>query len=123
MSTPFSLRTTSVVAVFACIFIASPQGASLLTTNVATISALALYYGQLTNVYPLLLHQDTANNRSDLYAAIASAEATVQLLNGVVAGMIAAGDNGFVLRSMQIVTANALASLKNVQNNENDGEE
>lgn len=120
---PFSLRTVSVTAVFACIFIASPQGATTLTKNPATVGALALSYAQLTNIYPVLCHQDTANNQADLYAAIAVAATAVSGLNTILAGLTAIGDAGFILQGMQIVAANALTSLQNVQVDEAGGGE
>jgi hypothetical protein len=118
---PFSKRTTSVAAVFACIFVASPmQGARQFTTDVPTITALQLEYAQLINLYPALIHQDTANNQADLYAAIATATTIVGQLNTTVATiMVSAVDpNRAQLAVMQSITASALASLKAVQSDE-----
>jgi hypothetical protein len=111
---PFSARTVAAVSVFPCIFVASPQGARRLTCNVATVSSLALAYAQLTAVYPQIIHQDTENNRADLYAAIATAIATLCALNTTLQGMTASGDAAFVLADMQIVVANALAALQTI---------
>ena len=120
MSTPlpFSRRTTAAVSVFACIFVASPTGAQTLTSNVSTITALQLEYSQLINVYPLLIHQDTANNAADLDAAIAQAETVVASLHATIDGMMASGDAFYVLQGMQEVVAHALASLQAVQSDE-----
>ena len=85
---PFSKRMTSAVAVFDSLFIASPIGAQTLTSNVTTISALQLEYAQLVTVYRLLWHQPTANNRVDLYAAIATATTVVQQLNATLNNLI-----------------------------------
>lgn len=115
---PFSRRTTAAVSVFACIFIASPTGAQTLTSSVPTITALQLEYSQLINEYPLLIHQDTANNQADLYAAIAKAETTVSNLHDTIQAITATSDNAFVLAGMQEVVAHALASLQAVQSNE-----
>lgn len=123
MSIPlqFSRRTTAATAVFACIFIASPmQGAGQFTKNPATLGALQLEYAQLINVYPLLIHQDTANNQADLYAAIAQAITAVAALNGTIDGMMAAGDNKVVLTGMQVVVAQALTTLQAAQSSESD---
>jgi hypothetical protein len=112
---PFSKRLTASAAVFACIGITSPQGAPRLTSNVPILVALQLEYSQLINIYPVLIHQDTANNRADLYAAIAKATTTVENLNTTIESMMAVGDAGFQLRDMQIVVANALTALHNVE--------
>lgn len=79
---------TSAAAVFDSLFIASPVGAQTLTANVPTISALSLEYAQLVTVYRLLCHQTTANNRVDLYAAIATATTVVQQLNATLNNLI-----------------------------------
>lgn len=116
---PFSKRTTAAMATFACIGITSPMtGAPLLTANVATISALALVYGQLTSIYPVLIHQDTANDQANLYAAVAKATTAVQQLSRILAALplnpaLADGQNK--LQRAQIVVANALTNLENVQ--------
>jgi hypothetical protein len=109
---PFSERTTSSVAVFACIFIASPQGAQSLSPSVPLLSALALEYAQLTNIYPTLIHQDVANQQVKLQAAITSAIAIVTSLVTTLLNMTATGDNLFVLEHYQIVATNALTNLK-----------
>lgn len=117
---PFSRRTTAATATFACIFIASPQGAQTLTPVPTTLAALQLEYAQLINVYPQLIHQDTANNETDLNAAIASAETIVAALNATIDAMMASGDASFTLASMQLVAAHALVNLKNAQNTGDD---
>ena len=111
---PFSKRTTAAVSLFPTIFIASPQGAQRLAGDAATVAALALAYAQLTAVYPILIHQDTANNRADLYAAIKTAISTLCALNSTLQGMTASGDAAFVLADWQIVVANALAALQTI---------
>jgi len=115
---PFSKRMTAAAAVFACLAIASPRGAQQLTTIPATIAALALSYAQLIKIYPALIHQDTANNLVDLYAAIGLAVIAVGALNTTLQAMSASGDAGVQLRQMQIVVANALSTLNNVQADE-----
>jgi hypothetical protein len=118
---PFSKRTSASVAVFACIGVAAPApvGAAQFTTNAATIAALQLSYAQLVVEYQILRHQDTANNRADLYAAINNAVTTVSTLNTTLSTLSATGDAGVVLQQMQIVVANALVALKLVQEGEN----
>lgn len=113
---PFSKRTTAATATFACIFIASPmQGAGQFTTNPTLLDAIQLEYAQLLNTYPLLIHQDTANNQSDLYAAIQQAETAVAALNVTVDAIMAeTADTKIVLAGMQSVVAQALITLKNV---------
>jgi hypothetical protein len=111
---PFSKRTTASVAVFDCIFIASPQGAQKLTTAALTIAALQLVYAQLVTVYAVLRHQDTANNRIDLYAAIATALIAVANLQFTINAMTATGDAALVLTGMQSVAASAFTSLQKV---------
>jgi hypothetical protein len=115
---PFSTRTTSAAAVFACIFIASPQGAPKLTTYATYLGALQIEYSMLINIYPVLIHQDTANNQADLYAAIAKAVAIVQSLNTTLDAIVATGDAGIVLAGMQQVAAHALTNLLAVQSDE-----
>jgi hypothetical protein len=111
----FSKRLTASAAVFPCIFIASPQGAQMFSQTVATTSALALEYAELTNVYPLLRQQDVPNQQEVLYANIATATTIVAALNTTIQTIMAQSTAGFVIRGMQIVVANALASLKRVQ--------
>ena len=121
---PFSKRTTAAAAVFACLSIASPmQGAPTLTSNVAILTALQLEYAQLVNLYPVLIHQDTANNQADLYAAIATAIIVVGQLNSTIDMLMASGDQGFVLSRMQSIVASALINLKAAQFDESGGGE
>ena len=108
---PFSKRETSAVSVFACIFIASPHGASA----ASILGALSSEYAQLLQVYALLIRQDTANNAADLDAAIAMATTVVGNLSATLNTMLASGDAGIKLAGMQIVAANALAALQKVQ--------
>lgn len=119
---PFSKRTTVAVAVFACIGIASPQGPIQKIAsdelNVPILTALQLEYAQLINIYPLLIHQDTANNQADLYSAIDKAAVTVANLNATIDSMMASSDAGVVLADNQIVVANALTAIRKVQNDE-----
>lgn len=116
---PFSQRTTAATATFACIFIASPQGAPKLTTNPTTLGALQLEYAQLLNIYPELIHQPTANNQADLYAAIAQALIIVDQLSATLDAMAATGDAALVLEQMQNVAAHAVTSLQYVTRDEN----
>lgn len=112
---PFSRRTTASVAVFACIFIASPQGIQAqIALSVPTISALALSYGQLTNLYPTLIHQDVANQKAVLDVAITSAVSIVSALKTTLGTITAlTGDQQFQLQHVQIVVADALTNLEN----------
>lgn len=111
---PFSQRTTAAVAVFACIFIASPQGAQgLRGVTVAQISALALEYGQLINLYPSLITQDVANQQSVLNAEIASAITIIGNLSTTLAGMTASTpDSQVILAGWQSIVANMLVQVK-----------
>lgn len=115
---PFSKRTTAAVALFSCIFIASMQGAQAIATVPAQIGNLALYYGQMTNLYPTLIHQDTANNDSDLDAAINSAVTIVGNLNTTMQGLTVAAPNQITLAQMQVTVYNALVALQNAEANE-----
>jgi len=63
---PFSQRTSASVAVFACIFIASPAEAQALPATPQQRGALAFCYGQLTNLYPFLISQDVSNTYQPL---------------------------------------------------------
>jgi hypothetical protein len=63
---PFSQRTTSAVAVFASIFIASPAEAQALPATPQQRNSLAFSYGQLTNLYPFLISQDVSNTYQPL---------------------------------------------------------
>src|ERR1700687_3089745 len=99
MSIPlqFSKRLSAAIAVFDCIFIASPQGAQTLTPNGVTIGALQLEYAQLVAIYALLRREPTANNDADLDAAIAQAVTTIGNLKTTINSMTATGDAGIVL--------------------------
>ena len=108
---PFSRRTTASTAVFSCIFIASPQGAQTLSPSVPNLSALALEYAQLVNLYPQLIHQDVANQQTVLTAAITSAITIVTALSATLQSMTATGDAAFILNGFRIVAANALTNL------------
>jgi hypothetical protein len=119
ISLPFSKRETASVAVFNCIFIASPDGAQqFVFGDGATIGALQLEYAQLVVAYALLRHQDTANNRVDLYSAIAKALTAVSALNVTIDAIVATGEAGVRLAAMQTVVANALVSLQAVVSDE-----
>jgi hypothetical protein len=118
---PFSRRQTASVAVFSCIFVASPmQGAGQFTSDVPTITALQLDYAQLINLYPVLIRQDVPDQRATLYAAIAHAVTIVGSLNTTVQSIMAVSNdpNRAQLAVMQSITASALASLKAVQSDE-----
>lgn len=115
---PFSQRTTAAVCVFACIGIAAPAGAQKLTSTPQTIAALQLEYAGLLHTYRRLRHQDTANNQADLDAAVNMAVQFVGQLNTTIDAMMASGDNGIVLSGLQVVVANALMNIKNVQTDE-----
>jgi len=110
------------VVVFACIGIASPQGAPALTnTNgslVATPTQLGqmwLEYAQLVGIYQQLLHQDVPNQRAVLYAIIAQAVTVVGNLKATLNAMSApTGDASFLLAGMREVVAQAAQTLYNV---------
>lgn len=108
---PFSKRTTAAVAIFSCLFIASPQGAQTLATNYTQLSSLAFEYGQLINSYHLLVHQDTANNEADLDAEVVAAAEIVANLKATLGTMTALGDNILLLAQMRSVVANALVNI------------
>lgn len=112
---PFSVRTTVAIAVFACIFIASPQGAQKLTSTPATIAALALDYAQLNNIYPIVINQSAGNSQTALAAAITQAVTTVTALNATLQSI---SGSGFELKAMQIVVANALMAIQSAQRDE-----
>ncbi len=115
----FSLRTSTAIAVFSCIFVASPmQGARQFTSDVPTVTALQLRYAELINLYPQLVHQDVANQRVVLYGLIAQALTIVSSLNTTVQGMSATGDQGVQLKIMQGIVQSALASLNAVTSDE-----
>lgn len=114
----FSKRTTAAAAMFPCIFIASPQGAQAITAVVSQVSALSLAYSQLINIYPALIHQDTANNDADLDVQINAAVTAVTSLNTIMQGLTVNFLLHGALAQMQIVVANALQSLLNAQANE-----
>jgi hypothetical protein len=118
---PFSKRTTTSVAVFSCIFVASPmQGAKQFTTDVPTITALQLDYAGLINLYPQLIHQDVANQQVVLDSLIAQAITIISSLNVTVASImaLAVDPNRAQLAVMKSVVASALASLNTVQSDE-----
>lgn len=120
---PFSRRTTTSVAVFSCIFVASPmQGARQFTTDVPSITALQLDYAQLINLYPQLLHQDVANQAAVLDILIAEAITIIGQLNTAVDAVTAlvTDPNRAQLVVMQTIVASALASLKAVQADQDD---
>ena len=115
---PFSERTTASIAVFSCVFVASPmQGAGQFTTDVPTITALQLAYAQLINLYPQLIHQDVANQKAVLTSLIGQAVTIVTSLNTTVGSIMAVSNdpNRAQLAVMQSITQSALASLKAAQ--------
>jgi hypothetical protein len=116
---PFGKRTTAAVALFACFRIASPAGARKFTSDALTIAALQLEYAQMLHIYHRLRHQDTANNRADLFAAIDAGVILLRSLNATIQGMMAsAGDNEIALKGMQVVVYNALTTFLRVQEDE-----
>ena len=117
---PFSLRLTTAVAVFNCLFIASPQGAQTFAFgNGATIGSLQLSYAQLVALYQQLRQQDIPNQEVVLDTLIASAITTVSGLQTTVDALVAqTADGSVILHGMQLVVANALASLQNAQTDE-----
>jgi hypothetical protein len=117
--TPFSLRTTTAICVFNCLFIASPQGAQqFVFGNGTTIGALQLSYAQLVALYQELRQQDIPNQEVVLDGLIASAISTVTVLQSTIDAIMESGDAGFVLAGMQQVVANALTNLRNAQSDE-----
>jgi len=117
--TPFSLRTTTAICVFNCLFIASPQGAQqFVFGNGAVIGALQLSYAQLVTLYAELRQQSVANEEVVLDGLIASAITTVMGLQSTIDAMMESGDAGFVLAGMQLVVKNALTNLNAAQGDE-----
>jgi hypothetical protein len=117
--TPFSLRLTTSICVFNCLFIASPQGAqTFVFGNAAIISALQLEYAQLVTLYMELRQQDIPSQEVVLDGLIASALTTVTALLATLNTIVETGDAGILLRAMQSVVTSAVANLKNVQSDE-----
>ncbi len=113
---PFSQRTTTAVAVFACIQIASPEGvARTLTSDASVIAALQLVYAQLNHVYRILIHQDIVNQRVVLIAAVALAATIVSSLKSTLDAITASGDARIVLTGIQSIVAGALTQIDNVK--------
>ena len=117
---PFSLRTTTAIAVFNCLFIASPQGAqTFVFGNGTTIGSLQLSFAQLVALYQQLRQQDIPNQEVVLDNLIASAITTVATLQITVDAIMATtADGSVILQGMRLVVANALTSLKNAQTDE-----
>lgn len=112
---PFSKRLTAAVAVFDCIFIASPQGAQQFAFgNGLILGPLQSEYAQLNSVYGILRRQDVPSQKTVLYAAINKAVTIVASLNATTQAMTATGDAGIQLAGMKVMVANALATLQNV---------
>jgi hypothetical protein len=112
---PFTQRTTTAVAVFACILIAAPAGAQQFAFgNDAMITTLKLEYEQLLVNYKILREQDIVNQRAVLVATVASAVLLVGNLNTTLSGMTASGDNGIRLAHMQTVVRGALKQVQDV---------
>lgn len=122
MSTPlpFSLRTTTAICVFNCLFIASPQGAQqFVFGNGAVIGALQLSYAQLVTLYAELRQQDIPNQEAVLDGLIASAITTVSALQSTIDAIMASTPDGSViLAGMQNVVTNALMNLNLAQSDE-----
>jgi hypothetical protein len=108
------------VAVFNCLFIASPQGAQTFASgNGTTIGALQLSYAQLVSQYQQLRQQDIPNQEVVLDGLIASAITTVTALQGTIDAMTAAtADGSVILHGMQAVVQAALTNLQNTQGDE-----
>ena len=137
---PFSKRTTAAVALFNCIFLASPQGAQSLPTTVAQVSALAFAYGQMVNTYAQLIAQNVSNSYSPIVPSPANQleqaiNQAVTLISGLVStlnGMSATtpfnrqilflpsnyqvSDVATLLKHYQIVAQNALTQAQAAQN-------
>lgn len=111
---PFSLRTTAAVTVFSCL--QQCKLALTITTDALTISALQLLQHQLFVTYRILQHQDVANQKEKLDAAIADAEMEIDSLYAVVLAMpapIPPTDDANVLPRIVAVVANGVRQISN----------
>jgi hypothetical protein len=118
-STPFSLRLTTSICVFNCLFIASPQGApQFVVGNGAVIGSLQLSYAQLVTLYAELRQQDIPSQEVVLDSLISAALTTILTLQSTINAIVETGDAGILLHAMQSVVASAVTSLKNAQSDE-----
>jgi hypothetical protein len=111
---PFTLRTTAAVTLFACLQAAI--SAQKLTTDSATMLALQILRHQMFTTYRTLQHQDVANQKSKLDAAVSDAQAEIDNLYAVVASMPAAvplTDDVNALPNIVAVVAAAVQQISN----------
>lgn len=109
---PFTQRTTTAVALFACIHIA--LNAQKFTANATTLAALQLANTEMNLVYDSLIRQDIPNQQSTLVALISSAQSLIASLVGTLNGMTATGDAGIALAQLQSTAQHALSQVNNV---------
>lgn len=105
----FSKRTTALVTVFPCIFIA--KQARCLTKNPQLDYELVSEYNQLLTVYALLRHQDVPMQAVVLRGLIIQARCTICALNATVREITSTKYNQPRLSQIQIVVANALTVM------------
>jgi len=115
MTLPFSKRTTAATTVFACI--SATTQAHFLTHDQSLLAALGNEYYQLQRAYRMLLHQDTFNQLEQRDYGIAAAQTAISELNATVmaiAPFVVGSYEAGALSRLQILVANALASINNV---------
>jgi len=117
----FSGRASAAFVVFACIGVASQNGAAELQTSATPVQRgqLSAASSQLVAIYHQIIHQDVANPKAVLYGLIALAVTTVGNLLATLNSLTAIGDAFYALQNMQTIAANALAVLNNVTLDEN----
>ena len=117
---PFSKRTTTAVTVFACLQ-ASKDAQKINTVTVPQISALQLEMATLFSVYRQVLHQDVANQASVLDGVIEQAATVIGQLITTLQGLTQPNppeENAFALTDLQVLVANAVVVMANVQSAE-----
>jgi hypothetical protein len=114
---PFSKRTTTAVALFRCIGIASPQGAQMYATSVQK-GQLSDLYPQMLTTYKRLIRQDRRAQAVKLDVEIATALSQVTALNGIVQSIVPGSASGVagIVGNMQQVTASSVQQITNAKN-------
>lgn len=120
---PFSKRTTTSVALFRCITVASSQGAQMYASP-AQKGQLSDLYPQMLSTYKRLIRQDRRNQAAKLDVEITVALSQVMILNGIVQSIVPGSASGVaaIVAQMQEVTAQSVVQIQNAQNFPDDGE-
>jgi hypothetical protein len=119
LNLPFSKRTTTAVTIFAAMQAAkqaySTLGVAQGEITTAQAIALRLQNAQLFVLYRKVIHQDVPNQAEVLAGIITSAVTTITALNETMQSIEPTFVTQTEVSMLQILTANALAQITNVE--------